>query len=86
MSAAVHGAIRLQDGFRSVCERGPIHDDGTRHIVVKVLGSAEEPAAVKAGELAQGEAVTVDADEILRTGRAQGGRRQVWATTDRVAL
>lgn len=42
-----------------------------RDIVVKVLGAGHDPAAVKAGELAQGEAVTIgaddDADEILRT-------------------
>ncbi|WP_327686191.1 CBS domain-containing protein [Streptomyces sp. NBC_00467] len=42
-----------------------------RHIVVKVLGAGKNPAEVKASELAQGEAVTIgaddDADEILRT-------------------
>ncbi|MFE9636919.1 CBS domain-containing protein [Streptomyces sp. NPDC006463] len=42
-----------------------------RDIVVKVLGAGRDPAAVKAGELAQGEAVTIGADddaaEILRT-------------------
>ncbi|WP_328862964.1 CBS domain-containing protein [Streptomyces sp. NBC_00306] len=42
-----------------------------RDIVVKVLGAGKDPATVKAGELAQGEAVTIgaddDADEILRT-------------------
>ncbi|MFF8830895.1 CBS domain-containing protein [Streptomyces sp. NPDC015131] len=42
-----------------------------RDIVVKVLGAGKDPAACKAGELAQGEAVTIgaddDADEILRT-------------------
>ncbi|MFJ3963221.1 CBS domain-containing protein [Streptomyces sp. NPDC090036] len=42
-----------------------------RHIVVKVLGSGKNPAEVKAGELAQGEAVTIGADddaaEIMRT-------------------
>ncbi|WP_327676672.1 CBS domain-containing protein [Streptomyces sp. NBC_00467] len=42
-----------------------------RDIVVKVLGAGKDPASVKAGELAQGEAVTIgaddDADEILRT-------------------
>ncbi|GGP93817.1 CBS domain-containing protein [Streptomyces roseolilacinus] len=42
-----------------------------RDIVVKVLGAGKDPADCKAGELAQGEAVTIgaddDADEILRT-------------------
>ncbi|MET7851710.1 CBS domain-containing protein [Streptomyces avermitilis] len=42
-----------------------------RDIVVKVLGAGQDPSTVKAGELAQGEAVTIgaddDADEILRT-------------------
>ncbi|MEV4947289.1 CBS domain-containing protein [Streptomyces sp. NPDC053755] len=42
-----------------------------RDIVVKVLGAGKDPATCKAGELAQGEAVTIgaddDADEILRT-------------------
>ncbi|WP_331732603.1 CBS domain-containing protein (plasmid) [Streptomyces avidinii] len=42
-----------------------------RDIVVKVLGAGKNPAEVKAGELAQGEAVTIGADddaaEIMRT-------------------
>ncbi|MDT9686539.1 CBS domain-containing protein [Streptomyces sp. TRM76323] len=42
-----------------------------RDIVVKVLGAGKDPAACKAGDLAQGEAVTIgaddDAEEILRT-------------------
>ncbi|MET9803069.1 CBS domain-containing protein [Streptomyces sp. NPDC006368] len=42
-----------------------------RDIVVKVLGAGKDPASCKAGELAQGEAVTIgaddDVDEILRT-------------------
>ncbi|MEU3609559.1 CBS domain-containing protein [Streptomyces sp. NPDC035033] len=42
-----------------------------RDIVVKVLGAGKDPAQVKAGDLAQGEAVTIgaddDAEEILRT-------------------
>lgn len=44
-----------------------------RDIVVKVLGRGKDPATCKAGELAQGEAVTIgaddDAQEILRTMR-----------------
>ncbi|WP_206436485.1 CBS domain-containing protein [Streptomyces sp. W1SF4] len=42
-----------------------------RDIVVKVLGAGKDPATCKAGEFAQGEAVTIGADddtaEILRT-------------------
>ncbi|MFJ9643777.1 MULTISPECIES: CBS domain-containing protein [unclassified Streptomyces] len=42
-----------------------------RDIVVKVLGAGKDPATCTAGELAQGEAVTIgaddDASEILRT-------------------
>ncbi|MEU2392604.1 CBS domain-containing protein [Streptomyces sp. NPDC007369] len=42
-----------------------------RDIVVKVLGTGQDPATCTAGELAQGEAVTIGADddaaEILRT-------------------
>ncbi|MFF6776465.1 CBS domain-containing protein [Streptomyces sp. NPDC012637] len=42
-----------------------------RDIVVKVLGVGKDPAECKAGELAQGEAVTIGADddaaEIMRT-------------------
>ncbi|MEU6277332.1 CBS domain-containing protein [Streptomyces populi] len=42
-----------------------------RDIVVKVLGAGKDPATCKAGELAQGEAVTIGADddteEIMRT-------------------
>ncbi|WP_158880520.1 CBS domain-containing protein [Amycolatopsis anabasis] len=42
-----------------------------RDIVVKVLAQGKDPRAIQAGELAQGEAVTIgaddDAEEILRT-------------------
>ncbi|OKK16005.1 histidine kinase [Streptomyces sp. CB00455] len=42
-----------------------------RDIVVKVLGAGKDPAECRAGDLAQGEAVTIGADddaaEILRT-------------------
>ncbi|WP_174248666.1 CBS domain-containing protein [Streptomyces hundungensis] len=42
-----------------------------RDIVVKVLAKGKDPAKTQAGELAQGEAVTIgaddDAEEILRT-------------------
>ncbi|GAB2748721.1 CBS domain-containing protein [Amycolatopsis magusensis] len=42
-----------------------------RDIVVKVLAEGKDPRAIQAGDLAQGEAVTIgaddDAEEILRT-------------------
>jgi CBS domain-containing protein len=50
-----------------------------RDIVVKVLAGGKDPMAVLAGELAQGEAVTIgaddDAEEILRTMRDHQVRR-----------
>ncbi|MFF8610480.1 CBS domain-containing protein [Streptomyces sp. NPDC015346] len=50
-----------------------------RDIVVKVLGAGKDPARVKAGDLAQGKAVTIGADddagEILRTMAAHKIRR-----------
>jgi CBS domain-containing protein len=59
--------------------RGMLTD---RDIVVKVLAEGLDPAATKAGDLAQGEAVTIGADdeaaEILRTmGRYQVRRLPV---------
>ncbi|MBT2394494.1 CBS domain-containing protein [Streptomyces sp. ISL-100] len=50
-----------------------------RDIVVKVLGAGKDPAKTNAGELAQGEAVTIGADddagEILRTMTSHKVRR-----------
>ncbi|MEV2256568.1 CBS domain-containing protein [Streptomyces sp. NPDC050147] len=50
-----------------------------RDIVVKVLGQGKDPADTNAGELAQGEAVTIgaddDADEIMRTMTSHKVRR-----------
>jgi CBS domain-containing protein len=50
-----------------------------RDIVVKVLAQGKDPMAIRAGELAQGEAVTIgaddDAQEILRTMRSHQVRR-----------
>ncbi|MEI7031706.1 CBS domain-containing protein [Streptomyces pratensis] len=50
-----------------------------RDIVTKVLGTGKDPADCPAGELAQGEAVTIGADdpaeEILRTMTAHKVRR-----------
>ncbi|WP_456115218.1 hypothetical protein [Streptomyces scopuliridis] len=49
-------------------------------IVVKVLGRGKVPAGTKAGELSQGEAVTIgaddDADEILRAMTTHKVRRR----------
>ncbi|MFE8911156.1 CBS domain-containing protein [Streptomyces globisporus] len=50
-----------------------------RDIVIKVLGAGKDPADCQAGELAQGEAVTIGADdpaeEILRTMTSHKVRR-----------
>lgn len=50
-----------------------------RDIVVEVLAAGKDPRAIQAGDLAQGEAVTVgaddDAEEILRTMREHKVRR-----------
>ncbi|SHM80026.1 CBS domain-containing protein [Actinacidiphila paucisporea] len=50
-----------------------------RDIVTEVLGAGKDPATTKAGDLAQGEAVTIgaddDAQEILRTTTAHKVRR-----------
>ncbi|GHF08093.1 signal transduction protein [Amycolatopsis deserti] len=63
----------LQVGAMPICGednrlKGMLTD---RDIVVKVLAEGKDPRAVNAGELAQGEAVTIgaddDAEEILRT-------------------
>ncbi|MEV5297205.1 CBS domain-containing protein [Amycolatopsis methanolica] len=63
----------LQVGTMPICGednrlKGMLTD---RDIVVKVLAEGKDPRAVSAGELAQGEAVTIgaddDAEEILRT-------------------
>ncbi|WP_306999350.1 CBS domain-containing protein [Amycolatopsis thermophila] len=63
----------LQVGAMPICGednrlKGMLTD---RDIVVKVLAQGKDPRAVNAGELAQGEAVTIgaddDAEEILRT-------------------
>ncbi|MFD3538529.1 CBS domain-containing protein [Streptomyces sp. NPDC058662] len=64
---------RLDVGALPICGeddklKGMLTD---RDIVVKVLGAGRDPSEVTAGELAQGEAVTIGADddaaEILRT-------------------
>ncbi|MWA08317.1 CBS domain-containing protein [Streptomyces sp. BA2] len=50
-----------------------------RDIVIKVLGAGKDPASTMAGELSQGEAVTIgaddDASEILRTMTSHKTRR-----------
>jgi CBS domain-containing protein len=70
---AARTMTRLSVGALPICGtddriKGVITD---RDVVVKVLGAGKDPSGVKAGELAQGEAVTIGADddagEILRT-------------------
>ncbi|WP_329246882.1 CBS domain-containing protein [Actinoallomurus sp. NBC_01490] len=65
---AAHGVGALPICGRDDRLKGMLTD---RDIVVKVLGAGHDPAATKAGDLAQGEAVTIGADddarEILRT-------------------
>jgi CBS domain-containing protein len=50
-----------------------------RDIVIEVLAAGKDPRAIQAGDLAQGEAVTIgaddDAEEILRTMREHKVRR-----------
>jgi CBS domain-containing protein len=87
--------VREQDDLRTAARRMaelgvgslPICGDDNRlkgmvtdrDIVVKVLAQGKDPADVTAGELAQGEAVTIGADddaaEILRTMGAHKVRR-----------
>jgi CBS domain-containing protein len=64
---------QLDVGALPICDednrlKGMLTD---RDIVVKVLAKGKDPEAVHAGDLAQGEAVTIgaddDAEEILRT-------------------
>ncbi|MGW0564910.1 CBS domain-containing protein [Streptomyces sp. NPDC003016] len=71
--AAAEKMTRLGVGALPICGtdnklKGMLTD---RDIVVKVLGAGKDPADCTAGELAQGEAVTIgaddDAEEILRT-------------------
>ncbi|WP_206310109.1 CBS domain-containing protein [Streptomyces sp. A0592] len=70
---AAQKLARLDVGALPICGtdhklKGMLTD---RDIVTKVLAAGKDPAACKAGELAQGEAVTIgaddDASEILRT-------------------
>ncbi|TXS38430.1 CBS domain-containing protein [Streptomyces sp. OR43] len=71
--SAAHRMAELGVGALPVCGKverlkGVVTD---RDIVVKVLAADKDPARTTAGELAQGEAVTIGADdeaqEILRT-------------------
>ena len=84
-SESVHDAARrmaeLGVGALPICGednklKGVITD---RDIVVKVIAAGNDPRAVHAGELAQGEAVTIGADdtaeEILATMRTHQVRR-----------
>ncbi|MFK0181640.1 CBS domain-containing protein [Streptomyces xanthochromogenes] len=78
---AAQKMAQLKVGSLPICGtderlRGMLTD---RDIVVKVLAVGEDPAQVKAGDLAQGEVVTIGADddaaEILRTMGAHQVRR-----------
>lgn len=73
LSAAAKKMADLDVGSLPICGvdnkiKGVITD---RDIVVKVLGKGKDPASITAGTLAQGEAITIGADddarEILRT-------------------
>ncbi|MEV5484230.1 MULTISPECIES: CBS domain-containing protein [Streptomyces] len=68
------GALPICGGDNKL--RGMLTD---RDIVLKVLAREREPAATKAGELAQGEVVAIDVDDdthhILRTMTAHKVRR-----------
>lgn len=70
---AAHKMADLGVGALPICDqdnrlRGMLTD---RDIVTKVLASGKDPATARAGDLAQGEAVTIDADadaeDILAT-------------------
>jgi CBS domain-containing protein len=73
VQAAAEKMTRLGVGALPICGnddrlKGMLTD---RDIVVKVLGAGQDPRTTKAGQLKQGEAVTIgaddDAEEILRT-------------------
>ncbi|MFD3652008.1 CBS domain-containing protein [Streptomyces sp. NPDC058620] len=78
---AAHKMAELGVGALPICGpderlRGVLTD---RDIVIKVLAADKDPAETTAGELAQGEAVTIgaddDASEILRTMSSRKVRR-----------
>ncbi|MCW2829794.1 MAG: histidine kinase [Aeromicrobium sp.] len=67
-------------GAMPICEDGKLTGVLTdRDIVVKVIAAGQDPSTVTAGELAQGEAVTIGADdsvdELVRTMREHDVRR-----------
>jgi CBS domain-containing protein len=73
MLSAARKMAQLDVGSLPICGnddrlKGMLTD---RDIVVKVLAQGADPGSTKAGELAQGEAVTIgaddDAEEMLRT-------------------
>lgn len=81
MLTAAQKMAQLDVGSLPICGtdnrlKGMLTD---RDIVVKVLAQGQDPAAVTAGSLAQGEAVTIgaddDAEEILRTMASHQVRR-----------
>lgn len=82
--SVLEAAVKLTDlgvGSLPICGtdnrlKGVITD---RDIVVKVLGAGKDPAATTVGDLAQGEAVTIgaddDVDEIFATMKSHQVRR-----------
>jgi CBS domain-containing protein len=81
VATAAEKMTRLGVGALPICGednrlRGMLTD---RDIVVKVLGAGKDPGRTEAGSLAQGEAVTIGADdpaeEILRTMTSHKVRR-----------
>ena len=67
-------------GALPICENGKLTGVITdRDIVVKVIAEGQDPATIRVGDLAQGEAVTIGADdsidELVRTMREHDVRR-----------
>lgn len=77
---AAQQLAREDVGSLPICEDGKLTGVITdRDIVVKVIAEGQDPAKVKVGELAQGEAVTIGADdpidELVKTMREHDVRR-----------
>ncbi|WP_033346309.1 CBS domain-containing protein [Catenuloplanes japonicus] len=79
LSAAAKKMADLDVGSLPICGvdnriKGMITD---HDIVLKVLGRGKDPATIKAGSLAQGETVTIDANDDARAILATMSRHQV---------
>lgn len=77
---AAQQLAREDVGSLPICEDGKLTGVITdRDIVVKVIAEGQDPAKVKVGDLAQGEAVTIGADdpidELVKTMREHDVRR-----------